>query len=198
MRAIKETLLAIGRRGFGWGASLGVASRFSLITGAVGLSLLTVFVVAEVVARQAFNISLHWFIEYSEYLIPIIAIWGAAFTLRQDGHVNADVVLHLLPERVRQWFLLIGYILGLGFLTILSKDLFVLSLKNIASTQRSYYPSATQYGYLQLFAFIGLALFGLQLLAEIVRKARRLFGSQEGGGQGHSLAEITSNRNQNG
>lgn len=175
MSAIRDAIFALGRRAFGWRESLGVMPRFSLIIGGIVLWLLTVFVVVEVVARQAFRFSLHWFVEYAEYLIPIVAIWGAAFTLRRDGHVNADIVVHLLPDRARQWFFLLGYILGLVFLTILSKDLFLLSLKNIKMDFRSLYPSATPYGYLQLFMFIGFALFGLQLLAEIIRKARHLF-----------------------
>jgi len=175
MSVIREALFALWRRAFGWHERLGATPRFSLILGGALLFLLTMAIVTEVVARQAFNVSLHWCIEYSEYLIPIIAVWGAAYTLRQEGHVNADVVIHLLPNRTRQWSFLIGYILALGFLIILSKDLFALSLKNIDMDLRSYYPSDTRYGYLQLFMAIGLALFALQLVAEIIRKARLLF-----------------------
>jgi TRAP-type C4-dicarboxylate transport system permease small subunit len=137
-------------------------------------------VVAEIVARQGFSYSLHWAIEYTEYFVPILALWGAAYTLRKEGHVNADVVLHLFGFRTRQWLVMIGYVLGLGFSVILVRELFNLALSNIELGLLSLYPSETPYGYLQLFLAIGFALFNLQLVIEIVRKGRRLFLTYKG------------------
>lgn len=180
MSVNKESLFAWGRKVFGGHKVLGAVPRVSLVMSGGLLFIVTWAIVAEITARQGFAFSLHWAIEYSEYAIPIIAIWGAAYTLRVEGHVNADVIIHLLTPRVRQWLLLIGHILGLGFLIILSKELFALSLNNIEMGFRSLYPSETHYGYLQLFMAIGLALFTLQLVVEVIRKSRRLFVSYKG------------------
>ena len=149
--------------------------RLSVIVGAVGLCLMVVLVVAGIIARSVFNYSIPFAIEYAEYLIPVVAFWGAAYTLRKEGHVNADIVLHRLPDRSRQWFILIGYLLGLAYLIILIIYTSQLASTSVKMHYISMYPTQTLIGYVQWMVPIGLSLFAIQLVMEIIRKARLLY-----------------------
>lgn len=166
---------AEGREGTLGQKALEVLPRVSLIVGGAGLCLMVGLVVAGIISRNVFNYSLPFSVEYSEYLIPVVAFWGAAYTLRKEGHVNADIVLHRLPDRSRQWFILIGYLLGLVYLIIVVRYTSQLALTSIKMHYVSMYPTETPIGYIQLMIPIGLSLFALQLVIEIIRKARLLY-----------------------
>ena len=173
MAVTREALSTLGQR------AIAVIPRLSLIVSGVGLCLMTALVVAGIVSRGVFNYSLPFTIEYAEYLVPVVALWGAAYTLRKEGHVNADIVIHRLSDRSRQWFILIGYVLGLGYLIILDIHVLGVALTSIKMHYVSMYPTQTPFGYWQLMVPIGLSLFALQLVIEIIRKARLLYLSYE-------------------
>jgi TRAP-type C4-dicarboxylate transport system permease small subunit len=138
---------------------------------------MTGLVVVGVIARAGFNLSIPLTIEYVEYLIPVIGLWGAAYTLSKEGHVITDIVVRYLPDRPKQWFTVIGYLLGLAYLIILILFTSKLALTSIKLHYVSFYPTETPFGYWQLMVPIGLSLFALQLLVEIIKKARLLFSS---------------------
>ncbi len=166
---------AEGREGVLGGKVSGVIPRVSVIVGAVGLCLMVVLVVAGIIARSVFNYSIPFAIEYAEYLIPVIAFWGAAYTLRKEGHVNADIILHRLPDKLRQWFIVVGYLLGMVYLVILIIYTSKLASTSIRMHYLSMYPTQTLIGYVQWMVPIGLSLFAIQLVIEIIRKARLLY-----------------------
>jgi TRAP-type mannitol/chloroaromatic compound transport system permease small subunit len=149
--------------------------KFSLVTAGLALILITLFIVIEVVARSVFRYSVPFAIEYSEYLIPVVALLGAAYVLKEEGHVRADIIVSHLSDRLRLWFDLIGYIAGLVFLVVLDIQTCTLVLKSFKYHYTSLYPMRTPLGYVQLMLPIGLSLFILQLVIEIVKKIKLLF-----------------------
>lgn len=155
--------------------ALGSVPKLGLIVGALGISLMVIMINAEIISTKLFNFSLPYVLEYSEYLIPIIVFWGAAYTLSQAGHVRADIFVHRLPDRTREWVILIGYVLGLVFLIVVSKHLFDVAWLSFKMHRYSFYPTPSPLGPPQMAAALGLALFTLQLLIEIVKKARQLY-----------------------
>ena len=119
MSVIRESLLAAGRR------FLELIPKFSVISAGFALTIVTVLIITEVISRSLFHYSVPFAIEYSEYLILAIAVWGAAYVLSVDGHVRADILTSRLSARPRLWVDLIGCIVGLIFvvgLDILSCD----------------------------------------------------------------------------
>ncbi len=148
--------------------------KFSLVTSGVGLCLMTILIIAEVVARSVFRYSLPFAIEYSEYLIPMVALWGAAHVLKEGGHVRADIVTSHFRENTRLWFDLVGYFMGLVFLITLDIQTIALVAKSLRYKYTSLYPLRTPLGYVQLVLPIGLSLFTIQLVVEIVKKAKIL------------------------
>jgi TRAP-type mannitol/chloroaromatic compound transport system permease small subunit len=118
---------------------------------------------------------LPYVLEYSEYLIPIIVFWGAAYTLREEGHVRADLFLHRLSESKREWLILAGYVIGFIYLAIVVNHMLDVALRSIKWNSVSYYPTPSPIGPPQMFATVGIALFVLQLAIEIGRKGWRLY-----------------------
>jgi len=166
------------RTGSGWRWLGEAVPKTSLVVGGVSIALSMVLVVMGVVGRSVFNLSLPFAIEFSEYLIPMACYWGAAYTLSEGGHVNADVVVHRFPERIREWFLYVGYLLGLPYLAVITYQFYKVTASSYTGNYVSMYPLQTPLWYPQLLVWIGLIFFDLQLVVEIIKKTRRLFGRQ--------------------
>jgi len=73
---------------------------------------------AEVGMRQIFNKPLMWTIEISEYLQVYVTFFGAAWVLRNEGHVRLDIFINLFKKTPRR---VLYYTANLiGALTVLS------------------------------------------------------------------------------
>jgi TRAP-type C4-dicarboxylate transport system permease small subunit len=140
------------------------------IGGGVALVAMTVLVVVGVVSRSVFNISLPATIEYAEYLMPVVALWAAAYALRHGAHVRADLVLDRLPPRVRWWLMLAGDVGGLAYLAVLVVYTAETAWVSLGRGYTSIYPSATPYGYVQLLLPVSLLLFAVELVLAILRQ----------------------------
>jgi TRAP-type C4-dicarboxylate transport system permease small subunit len=77
------------------------------------LLFITASVCIDVFLRSALNRPLVWVTEVSEYALAYITFLGAAWVLRNHGHVNVDAVVVALPRRVQAVCLLLGHIIGL-------------------------------------------------------------------------------------
>lgn len=149
-------------------------AAISGIGAGIALVAMAALVVVGIVARSVFNVSLPVTIEYSEYLIPVIALGGAAYALRHGAHVRADLVLHRLPLQPRRWLILAGYLAGLAYLVVLAVVTLNTALLSIERGYVSIYPSATPYGYWQLLVPLGLLLFALQLAILALKEGKEL------------------------
>src|SRR5690606_37732738 len=69
----------------------------------LALLLMTLFVTYEVVARYFFNSPTIWAWDLNVQLMVMVLMLGFAEVLRQDLHVRVDVVLTVLPARVKTW-----------------------------------------------------------------------------------------------
>jgi len=63
---------------------------------------MTLAICAEVLLRYGFNSPIRWVVELSEYALLWITFLGAAWVLRQGGHVRVDILLqYLSPAALR-------------------------------------------------------------------------------------------------
>ena len=168
MAARGKVLLNLGRK------AIELLPTLSLVLAGIGVCMMAGLVVTEIVARSLFRFAVPFASEGVKYLIPYVALMGAAYTLRKEGHVRADIFLRRLPVGLMQWVVLLGYILGLGFLIILSRLTLAMAMLSLEKGYTSMSVVATPLGYPQLVMTIGLWLFALQLVVEIIRKARVL------------------------
>lgn len=66
------------------------------------LFLMMISVCWEVFSRYFLGRGTIWVIEFSEYAILFITFLGTAWLLREDGHVEMDIILTALPPRKQQ------------------------------------------------------------------------------------------------
>jgi TRAP-type C4-dicarboxylate transport system permease small subunit len=149
----------------------GLVPKLGLYVAGFGILAMVFLIFAEIVATKLFNTSLPYVLEYSEYLVPIIVFWGAAYALAQEAHVRADILVHKFPPALRRWVLLFGYVLGLVFLIVVFRHLLNVAWISWVMNRQSFYPTPSPLGPPQLFACLGLGLFIVQLAVEIVRMA---------------------------
>jgi C4-dicarboxylate transporter DctQ subunit len=80
-------------------------------------TLLVVFMVVsitiDVIGRFFFNSPLFWEAEINENAILFMTFFAAAWVLKQDGHVNVELVTGRLRERPRNILLLVNSIIGI-------------------------------------------------------------------------------------
>ena len=78
---------------FAAGENIAAAGATLLFVG------MTVSICAEVLLRYGFNSPISWVVEISEYSLLWITFLGAAWVLRNGGHVRVDIVLQYLSPR---------------------------------------------------------------------------------------------------
>ena len=71
----------------------------SMVISAMAVVLASLFTLSDIASRQFFASALGWAIEISEYCLLYLAFFGAAWLLREDGHVKVEVVVEVLSAR---------------------------------------------------------------------------------------------------
>jgi len=63
----------------------------------------TIGTCVDVLLRYSLNRPISWMLEITEYAMLYIPFLGAAFVLKEDGHIRIDLVITFLSERSRGW-----------------------------------------------------------------------------------------------
>ena len=105
---VKNTMETVAR-------ALGLVATAALWVAGAALVLMTAVISAQVVFRYGLNSSLVW----GEPLAVILMGWfiflGAAVGIREGYHLSFDVLIHLLPQRVRLWLFSVSDVAVAGF-----------------------------------------------------------------------------------
>ena len=91
------------------------ACRGGGIAAALALFVMSLITFYEVLMRYVFNRPTIWVHEVGGYLLVVIGMLAAAYTLLHERHVRVDLILLRLPLRVQAWLTLITYTLALAF-----------------------------------------------------------------------------------
>jgi TRAP-type mannitol/chloroaromatic compound transport system permease small subunit len=162
-----------------------IIERISHLTGVVAAWLIVPLVFAtvyEVISRYAFNAPTIWAYEIGYLMTGSSFLIGMAYALSREAHIRIDVVSANLSQRTRAVIDLVCYVgLLIPFLLWVTHLLWTRSLAAIASGEKSgqsawnppLWPFRTVF-------FIAFALLLLQVIAEVVKCARRLRGTQAG------------------
>lgn len=86
---------------------------FTLLAVAI-LVALVASVSFEVVMRYFLNRPTRWVVEFSEYALLYLAFLAGAWVLREEGHVKVDMLVEILPPRIRAIVLLVTSLLGMA------------------------------------------------------------------------------------
>jgi TRAP-type mannitol/chloroaromatic compound transport system permease small subunit len=149
--------------------------------------LITVFNVFE---RYALKQNTVYLGELNWHFFSIIFLFGAAYTLKHDGHVRVDLLYHRLSKRGKAWINLLGtilFMLPICFVIIYtslnSSNGFESSFVGQAwiQNERSSVSGGLPARYLIKAALpIGFLLLALQGVGEIIRNGLILKEKQEG------------------
>lgn len=71
----------------------------SMVISAAAVVLASLLTLSDIASRQFFASAQGWAIEISEYCLLYLAFFGAAWLLREDGHVKVEVVVEVLGPR---------------------------------------------------------------------------------------------------
>lgn len=88
-----------------------VAGYFS----AFAILLATLVIVHQVVVRYIFNHPTIWQIEFAIYLLIAATFIGAAYGLKENSHINIELLTGLLPKRIKNGLDLVTSCLALIF-----------------------------------------------------------------------------------
>jgi TRAP-type C4-dicarboxylate transport system permease small subunit len=79
----------------------GLLARFALWVAGVGLVLMTALIAAQVFWRYVLNDSISWTEPASVMIMGWFIFLGAAVGIREGYHLSFDVLLYVLPDRVK-------------------------------------------------------------------------------------------------
>jgi TRAP-type C4-dicarboxylate transport system permease small subunit len=108
-----ESFLRKAEKVIDWVTDLGAAM------GGILTAIMTLIVTYAVVLRYLLNRPIGWSEEISVYLMIWAVFLGTAYTLKEDAHIGVDLLMKKIPEKMRPWFLLFHYAVGILFLSVL-------------------------------------------------------------------------------
>lgn len=94
-------------------------SRIGAVLAEICLLLLLALVFHEVIARYVLNKPTLYSVEISEYLLIFVAFMAAGWVLQEDKHVRMQVLVNLMPGKVRYGFALFTSAIVLCYCAIL-------------------------------------------------------------------------------
>lgn len=149
------------------GKSLDRIEDFFAFLGGVLLVVAVFSVVFQVIARYFFGLSFIWINEVNEYILLYVPFLGAAWLLRHNGHVTVDLVVRVLPPRIKKASNVLVAALGI----IISAVLFWYgtSVTMEAYARGTVSTTSTQIPLVYLLVVIPVG--SLLLLLEFIRKA---------------------------
>lgn len=145
---------------------------------AVALGLMTVLILLEITLWNTFKVTTLVADEYSAYGLAAIIFLGAGYTLKEGGHIKINLVVNLLPPRLRALVTTLATAVSTAFMAYLCWYLgrMVAATHRYASTSGTL--TNTPLWIPQAIMLFGALVFCLQLLAETVKAARGLTGGR--------------------
>ncbi|WP_205617155.1 TRAP transporter small permease subunit [Pelomicrobium methylotrophicum] len=148
------------------------------------LTLILVLLIAtEVLLRYAFSLGAVWAQELEWHLLAVIALWGIAYTQKEDAHVRVDIFYQGYRQRTRDW------VEFLSAVFIMAPISFYVAYLSIPFVEHSHAigeispdpGGLTHRWILKSFVTSGFLLLGLQSLAIALKQAAILLrGRREG------------------
>ncbi len=133
------------------------------------ITIITIFVLAEIVARTFFNYGFLFVLEVNTYLLAMSWFLSAAYTLRTGGHIRVNVLTGIIKsDRAVRFLDIFATIIGI-FITVV----FFRAVLWLAS--ESYFLGKTSFSALraplyipQIFITIGMGFMLLQMIMRLL------------------------------
>jgi len=143
-------------------------NSLSLLTCAIILMVMAA-VCVNVIMRYAFNRPVMGVEEITEYLLLVITFIGSAWLLREEGHVNVDILLVRLDAEKQALFGVISSLIGVFICAVLTWYGWKVTWVNFQ--QHAYFPSLLELPKSPVYAVIPFGSF--LLLIQFLRRTAR-------------------------
>ena len=157
-----------------WSTYLDFLEKKSFEIGYLLIIFSMLSVVLEVISTNVFNHSFLWVNEISEYILLYIPFLGAAYLLRQHGHITVDILEHFIS--VQRVHLLDVAVLVLC--TLMSLCLLVFSAIHSVDTYQRDLTSMTLLEIPQIYVVIiipyGSALLSCECIRQLYQRLHNL------------------------
>ncbi len=165
-----------------------VIDRSSHLSGWL-LVFMVLIVLAEVISRYALHRPLMIADAVSGHILVIIAFMGLAYTWRERGHIRIRIVVDRVSPRVARWLRLVTLILITAFVPLLIKVFFDLTVYLYRTGTRGYTTARMPMVWWEMFTVIGLAIFFVVLVIDLVRHIRAMRSGGEIAGKAEEEAD---------
>lgn len=85
-----------------------------------GLSVGVLLAFINVILRYAFDMSLTWAAELTNYLFIWSALFGAAYGFKQGAHISVSLLIERFPPAVMKFFLMFANFISIAYLGLIS------------------------------------------------------------------------------
>jgi len=97
-----------------------IVSSINQTMAVLGLSLGVILAFINVILRYAFDMSLTWAAELTNYLFIWAALFGAAYGFKQGAHISVSLVIEKFPPPVTKFFLMFSNFVSIAYLSVVS------------------------------------------------------------------------------
>lgn len=149
-------------RGLARGLDFLVAASGTI--AAVVAVLMVTMVASGTISRYVFQLPFLFIEEYGGYMLVVITLIGASYTLRKGGHVNVDIIVRRLSPKAQAWLAVVTNLLSVLFVVVLIIQTSKMAAAAFAVGKVSITVALTPLGPVYLLMPIGLALLGIELL----------------------------------
>ena len=129
-------------------------------------------IVVGVTSRYVFNHPLFFVEEYNGFFNVAVIFLPLAYVIRHGGHLRLDTLVKALPQRAANYLEIATNLVSLGLVIILDISVTQEVMSSFATGEESWGLTGTPLGPVQLIMPIGLSLFALQIIVEIVKRIK--------------------------
>ena len=97
-----------------------IVSTINQTMAVLGLSLGVLLAFINVILRYAFDMSLTWAAELTNYLFIWAALFGAAYGFKQGAHISVSLIIEKYPPAVTKGFLMFANLVSIIYLALIS------------------------------------------------------------------------------
>lgn len=139
------------------------------VLAAILLAALFVLGAAEIVLRSAFQISLHFAVEYAGYLLVLVLFLGSGWTLSQGEHIRVTLLREQVSPSLAHRLDILCTVVALIVSAILTVSLMSYAAGTWARGTVSYFSSETPLAIPQTLLSLGPLILCLALFARFIR-----------------------------
>ena len=143
----------------------------AVVIGGIFTGIMTIIVGYAVVGRYILNRPIGWSEEISMYLVVWAVFLGAAYTLKEDGHIGVDVVVARLKPSWKRAVFIFHHVVGIVFFSILlykGSQFVTMSIQMGALSESIEFPLYIA----QLSVPVGAAILILQSLNKLLEQCK--------------------------